>query len=114
MRHAPDPIRGLLYILGLTLTFVGIALLSAQKGHGFFIFYILRTIYDVDHFAPRTNGLTDTHALKLGVSLDWKQRKPPYQKESPCGGFFMFQQHLVPRLLALTRRRKYQSVACSN
>jgi hypothetical protein len=54
----------------LTLTFVGIALLSAKKGHGFFIFYILRTIYDVDHFAPRTNGLTDTHALKLGVSLD--------------------------------------------
>ena len=48
MRHAPDPIRGFLHILGLTLTFVGIALLSAKKGHGFFIFYILRTIYDVD------------------------------------------------------------------
>jgi len=70
MRHAPDPIRGLLHILGLTLTFIGIALLSAKKGHGFFIFYVLRTIYDVDHFAPRTNGLTDTHALKLDVSLD--------------------------------------------
>jgi len=47
MKHAPDPIRGLLHILGLTLTFVGIALLSAKKGYGFFIFYILRTIYDV-------------------------------------------------------------------
>ena len=80
MRHAPDPIRGLLHILGLTLTFVGIALLSAKKGHGFFIFYILRTIYDVDHFAPRTNGLTDTHALKLGVSLD---RENPRIQRSP-------------------------------
>ena len=54
----------------LTLTFVGIALLSGKKGHGFFIFYILRAIYDGNNLALGTNGLTDTHALKLGVSLD--------------------------------------------
>jgi hypothetical protein len=49
MRHAPVPIRGFLHISGLPLTFVGIALFSAKKGHGFFIFfYILRAIYDVN------------------------------------------------------------------
>jgi hypothetical protein len=37
MRHAPVPIRGFLHISGLPLTFVGIALFSAKKGHGFFI-----------------------------------------------------------------------------
>lgn len=63
MRHAPVPIRGLLHISGLALTLVGVALFSAKEGHGFFIFFILRAIYDVDHFPPRTNGLTDTHAL---------------------------------------------------
>ena len=57
MRHAPVPIRGPLHIWDLPLTFVGIALYSAKKGHGFFIFYISRAIYDVDHFPPRTNGL---------------------------------------------------------
>ncbi len=57
MRHAPVPIRGLLHIWGLPLTFVAIALFSAKKGHGFFIFYILRAIYAVNHFPPRTNGL---------------------------------------------------------
>jgi hypothetical protein len=46
------------------LTSVGVDLFSAKEGHGFFfIFYILRAIYDVDHFPPRTNGPTHTHAL---------------------------------------------------
>jgi len=40
MRHAPVPIRGFLHISGLPLTFVGIALFSAKKGHGFFIFIL--------------------------------------------------------------------------
>ena len=47
----------------LPLTLVGIALFSSEEGHCFVIFDILRTIYDVDYFAPRTNGLTHTNVL---------------------------------------------------
>ena len=68
MRHAPVPIRGLLHISGLPLTLVRVVLFSAKEGHGFFIFYILRAICDVDHFPPRTNGLTDTHARNTSVA----------------------------------------------
>jgi hypothetical protein len=69
MRHAPVPIRGLLRISGLHLTLVGVALFSAKEWHGFFIFYILRAIYDLDHFPPRTNGRTDTHACPQRQSI---------------------------------------------
>ncbi len=96
MRHAPDPIRGLLHILGLTLTFVGIALLSAKKGHGFFIFYILRTIYDVDHFAPRTNGLTDTHALETRRFAGLETEKTPVSKGVPMRWIFHVPAALSP------------------
>jgi hypothetical protein len=47
----------------LPLTLIRIALVSAKKGHGVFIFYILRTIYDSDNISLRANGLTDTHSL---------------------------------------------------
>ncbi len=75
MRHAPAPIRGLLHISRLPLTFVGIALFSAKKGHGSFIFNVLRAIYDGNNFAPGTNGLTDTHAL--GNCLEVALRRIP-------------------------------------
>ena len=52
-----------LHISGLPLAFVGIALFSDKKGHSFFIFYILRTIYDGNNFALGTNGLTGTDVL---------------------------------------------------
>jgi hypothetical protein len=46
----------------LPLALVGIAF-SSEEGHGFAIFDVLRTIYDIDHFVPRTNGLTHTDLL---------------------------------------------------
>ena len=52
----PGPIRGLLHISGLPLTFVGIVLFSAKKGHGFFIFYILRAITLKTPLHPRRLG----------------------------------------------------------
>jgi hypothetical protein len=63
LMNAPDRFGiPLLQISTLPLTLVGVALFSGKKGRGFVIFYILRTIYEVDHFAPRTNGLTDSHS----------------------------------------------------
>jgi hypothetical protein len=60
---APTP-RGLLHISLLPLTFVGITLRSPEKTHGLFIFNILRTVYDGNNFALRTNRITDN---ALGV-----------------------------------------------
>jgi hypothetical protein len=56
MLRGPDP-RPFAYI-DLPLTFVCVAFFSPKKGHGFFI--ILRTVYDVDHFALGANGLSGT------------------------------------------------------
>jgi hypothetical protein len=47
----------------LPLTLIRIPLFAAQKGHGFFVLDILRTIYDGNNLAFRTNGLTDPYIL---------------------------------------------------
>jgi hypothetical protein len=70
----PRPRSGVFYMYRacLPLTFVGIALLSTKKSHGFFVF--LQAIGDGNN-PPRTNGLTDTHTL--GNYLEVALRRIP-------------------------------------
>ena len=93
MRHAPVPIRGFLHISGLPLTFVGIALFSAKKGHGFFIFYILRAITLKTPLHPRR---LDTHSgLDVGERIrSWTYGCKP--KELPRAFLSGFALSAVP------------------
>src|SRR5713101_9312619 len=65
----------LLQISTLPLTLVGVALFSAKKGRGFFIFYILRTIYDGNDFAHGADRFTHPHTL--GNILEVALRRIP-------------------------------------
>jgi hypothetical protein len=67
----PDP--GPFAYIDLPLTFVGIALFSAKEGHGFFVFYILWTIYDGNNFSFRAEGLTDTHSLGNVIEIAFRR-----------------------------------------
>ena len=49
--------------MDLTLTLFGIALFSSKKAHRLVIVDVLWAVYDSNHFALGTNGLTGTSVL---------------------------------------------------
>src|ERR1700730_1674756 len=59
----------------LPLTFLCVALFSPKKGHGFFIFYILRTIHHGHDLAQGANRFTHPHTL--GNILEVALRRIP-------------------------------------